>query len=66
MSDPRAIVETCAEVCAAVGKADCILVCNSCGNLKAPISGLLVSDGTRKPGRHAEIACAVPLLGAVI
>jgi hypothetical protein len=66
MSDPQVIAETCAEMCAALGEAHGILVCNACGNIEAPIAGLLVSNEHEEAwALCGECLRAVPLLGAV-
>jgi hypothetical protein len=66
MSDPRAISETSAEMCAAVGQANGILVRNGSANIEAPIAGLLVIDETEEAwALCGECLRMVPLLGAV-
>jgi len=64
--DAQTIAETCAAVCAAAGHADSILICNGCGNVEAPIAGLLVVEEHEEAwALCADCLRGVPLLGAV-
>ncbi|MGO9265992.1 MAG: hypothetical protein ACLQBA_14125 [Candidatus Binataceae bacterium] len=64
--DVATIAETCAAVCAEAGYADSLLLCHGCGNVEAPIAGLLVVDEQEEAwALCAECLSAVPLLGAV-
>ena len=64
--DIATIAETCAAACAEAGYADSILICNGCGNIEAPIAGLLVDDDDEQAwALCADCLRTVPLLGAV-
>ena len=64
--DVTTIAETCAAVCAEAGSVDSILLCHGCGDIEAPIAGLLVDDEEEEAwALCAECLSVVPLLGAV-
>lgn len=66
ISDPETVAETCAAVCAAVGHAGSILICNGCGDIAAPIVALLILDDDEEAwALCADCLGEGPLLGAV-